>query len=111
MSQSDAEAGQLRVVIQDFLQERLQPKLDKLKEGEDEKRQKLLEAHQLQTWIADAAHRVGQIQQVTHALKYIHPEAKGTNINAPGNPDAGEYLHYGAVCCRCGWQCGSVGCV
>jgi len=92
MSQSAAAAVQLRTVIQAFLQERLQPKLDKLKEGEDETRQKLVEAYQPENWIPDAARRVGQIQQITHALKYIHPEAKGTNLNVPGNAAAGESL-------------------
>lgn len=79
---------EIREVIRDFLQQRLQPKLDKLKEGEDAARQ--LEAHQPFVWIADAARRVGQIQQVTHALKYVHPEAKGTNLSSLGNPAAGD---------------------
>ncbi len=82
----------IQTVIKQFLQERLQPKLDKLKEGEDEKRQKLLDAHQPEIWIADAARRVGQIQQVTHAIKYTHPDAKGTSLNSQGNPAAGEHL-------------------
>lgn len=86
------EANQLRAVIDEFLQARLQPKLDKLKEGDEEKRQKLLEEHQPINWIGDAARRVGQIQQITHALKYIHPEAKGTNLSSPGNTDAGAFL-------------------
>lgn len=90
LQQSDV--AQIREVIHNFLQERLQPKLDKTKEGEQEKRQALLEAYQPQNWVADAARRVGQIQQVTHALKYIHPEAKGTNLSSPGNPHAGELL-------------------
>jgi CRISPR-associated protein Csy1 len=90
--QHDLSVAQIREAVNSFLQERLQPKLDKLKEGDEENRQKLLEAHHAPNWIADAAHRVGQIQQVTHALKYIHPEAKGTNLNSPGNPDVDELL-------------------
>ncbi len=82
----------IRAVISDFLQQRLQPKLDKLKEGEKEKRQKLHEDYQPSTWIADAARRVRQIQQVTHALKYIHPDAKGTNLSSLGNQQAGDFL-------------------
>jgi CRISPR-associated protein Csy1 len=80
----------IKAVIHQFLQERLQPKLDKLKEGDDEKRQKLLQAYQAETWIADAAHRVSQIQQVTHAIKYTHPDAKGASLNSAGNKAAGE---------------------
>ncbi|WP_303902224.1 type I-F CRISPR-associated protein Csy1 [Thiohalomonas denitrificans] len=82
----------VRQVITQFLQERLQPKLDKLKEGEDDKREKLLEAHQPERWIYNAASRVGQIQQVTHAIKFTHPDARGTSLNAPGNPQAGDLL-------------------
>ncbi len=82
--------GPIQSTIQAFLQERLQTKLDELKEGEDEKRQKHLDAYHPQTWIADAARRVGQIQQVSHALKYTHPDARGSNLYSAGNPQAGE---------------------
>jgi len=72
------------------LQDRLQPKLDKLNDGDEEARQKLLASHQPHTWIADAARRVGQIQQVTHALKFAHPDAKGSSLSSTGNCHAGE---------------------
>lgn len=81
-------ADQVRQVVQTFLHDRLQPKLDKLKEGEDEARQKLLDEYQPQAWIADAARRVGQIQQVTHALKFSHPDARGSSLSSTGNPGA-----------------------
>ncbi|MES9904033.1 MAG: type I-F CRISPR-associated protein Csy1 [Sedimenticola sp.] len=86
------DSANIHAVINQFLQERLQPKLDKLKEGEDEKRQALIDAYQPVIWIADAARRVSQIQQVTHAIKYTHPDAKGTSLNSQGNPVAGELL-------------------
>jgi len=78
--------------IEDFLQERLKPKLDALKEGQDDKRDKLLKEYATETWISDAARRVGQIQQVTHALKFSHPDARGTSLSSLGNPDAGVSL-------------------
>ena len=84
---SAVSSARIRAVINDFLEERLQPKLDKLKDGDNEKRQKLLEDHQPEPWIASAAKRVAQIQQVTHALKFTHPDARGTSLNAPGNPN------------------------
>lgn len=62
-----------------FIQERLQAKLDKLGE-DDPKRQELLTLHQRDAWIDDAARRVTQIQAVTHSLKPIHPDARGTNL-------------------------------
>lgn len=86
------DAEQIRHTITVFLQDRLQPKLDKLKNGEDEARRKLLAEHEPQTWITDAARRVSQIQQVTHALKFTHPDAKGSSLSAPGNPQAGKFL-------------------
>jgi CRISPR-associated protein Csy1 len=85
-------SDRIRAAINDFLQERLQPKLDKLKEHESEKRQLLAEEHQPERWIGNAAKRVAQIQQVTHALKFTHPDARGTSLNAPGNSHAGELL-------------------
>lgn len=100
----EAQALRLRAVIKDFLQARLQPKLeeikkreDKLPEGDHEEQRKLeldrqqrLEAYELETWIADAAKRAGQIQQATHALKFTHPDARGSSLNTPGHPQAGD---------------------
>ena len=80
----------IKCVITNFIQERLQAKLDKLKEGEEAKREELIADHQPETWIGDAARRVSQIQQVTHALKYSHPDARGSNLNSAGNLNAGR---------------------
>lgn len=71
-------------VIATFIQERLDAKLDKLKD-DDPKRIELLVQHQYGTWIENAAKRVGQIQAVTHALKPIHPDARGTNLYVEPN--------------------------
>ncbi|MEQ6495695.1 type I-F CRISPR-associated protein Csy1 [Pseudomonas aeruginosa] len=80
----------LHQLIESFIQERLQGKLDKLKPDEDDKRQALLAGHRRETWLADAARRVGQLQLVTHTLKPIHPDARGSNLHslpqAPGQP-------------------------
>ncbi|MCU7935466.1 MAG: type I-F CRISPR-associated protein Csy1 [Candidatus Thiodiazotropha sp. (ex Dulcina madagascariensis)] len=91
-NEPSSDSTQLRAAISQFIQERLQPKLEKLKEDDDEKRQQLLESHRPENWIADAARRVGQIQQVTHAIKYAHPDAKGTSLSSRGNDAAGETL-------------------
>lgn len=86
-------AVEIRAIITQFIQvERLQPKLDKLKDDDIEKRDKLLASHQLPVWLANAAHRVTQIQQVTHALKYTHPDAKGSSLFCMGNKAAGNNL-------------------
>ena len=66
-------------VARDFIRERLQAKLDKVSD-EDPKRQELLAQHEPAVWLEDAARRVQQIQAVTHSLKPIHPDARGTNL-------------------------------
>ncbi|MCO6441729.1 MAG: type I-F CRISPR-associated protein Csy1 [Nitrococcus mobilis] len=76
------EISGLRARIEKFLQERLTVKLEKLKEGEDTKRQALIEQYQLAAWVEDAARRVKKLQLVTHALKYGHPDAHGTSLYA-----------------------------
>ncbi|MBL8453130.1 MAG: type I-F CRISPR-associated protein Csy1, partial [Zoogloea sp.] len=91
------DAAHIRNAIAGFLQGRLQPKLDKLKDSEDEARQKLIFDHQPAVWIADAVRRVGQIQQVTHAVKFTHPSADGSSLSSPGNPAAGP-LTVGSHC-------------
>ncbi len=82
-------AARIRSTITAFLQERLQPKLDKLKEGDAETRQKLLDEHQPAVWIADAVHRSGWIQLVSHSIKFTHPSADGSSLSSTGNPQAG----------------------
>jgi CRISPR-associated protein Csy1 len=89
-----AASKQLRETISNFLQERLQSKLDKLKDDDADQREKLLTDFLPENWISDAARRVLQIQQVTHALKFSHRHAKGSNVSVAGNPQVGE-LHVG----------------
>ena len=62
-----------------FIQMRLQAKLEKMGD-EDSKRQELCSQHDPAFWLEDAARRVQQIQAVTHSLKPIHPDARGTNL-------------------------------
>ena len=76
--QTDRQAA-LHSLISAFLAERLSSKLDKL-DPDDPKRQELLQQFQPVTWLEDAARRASQIQAVTHSLKPIHPDAKGTSL-------------------------------
>lgn len=68
-----------RAAIAGFLQERLQAKLDKLT-SDDPQRGEVLASFAHDVWLASAAKRVEQIQAVTHSLKPIHPDARGTNL-------------------------------
>lgn len=88
---SPISAASIKAVIAQFLADRLQPKLDKVAEDDDEQRERLHAAHAPNSWIADAARRVGQIQQVTHAIKYTHPDARGSSLYSTGNPHAADY--------------------
>lgn len=77
-----SESQELRSVIEDFLRERFEGKAEKLS-SDDPKRDTLAEQFRRESWLADAARRVGQLQVVTHSLKPIHPDAKGSSLYVP----------------------------
>jgi len=76
----------IRAVIAGFLQQRLQPKLEEVEKDtkldndsiRQERIDKLRDQFAANVWLEDAARRVSQIQAVTHSLKPIHPDAKGS---------------------------------
>lgn len=90
----------LTEAIQIFIQERYQDKLDALnKDFEKDKNQttnpqqlqiieenytdklaKLNHQYKIPNWIDSAANRANQISMASHAIKFIHSSAKGTNI-------------------------------
>ncbi|MCK0745106.1 type I-F CRISPR-associated protein Csy1 [Chromohalobacter nigrandesensis] len=72
----------IRELIEAFLKERFDTKAEKLA-TDDPKYQTLVEQFQRENWLQDAARRVSQLQVVTHSLKPIHPDAKGSNLYAP----------------------------
>jgi CRISPR-associated protein Csy1 len=78
-TQPSGRQAELRLLISDFLSERLNAKLEKLAE-DDPKRSELLAQFEPATWLDDAARRVSQIQAVTHSLKPIHPDARGSSL-------------------------------
>lgn len=69
----------LRIAIEQFLHERRDTKREKLS-VDDPKYETLTAQFTRETWLEDAARRVSQIQAVTHTLKAIHPDARGTNL-------------------------------
>lgn len=81
----------IRAVIVTFLQQRLSDKLEKLP-ADDPKRSELQQQFVPATWLDDAARRVSQIQAVTHSLKPIHPDAKGSSLfrDPGGLPELAE---------------------
>ncbi|ROO30783.1 type I-F CRISPR-associated protein Csy1 [Salinisphaera orenii] len=92
MRGSTNETEKLRLTIQEFLSERLAGKVEKLAE-DDPKHEALVAQFDYEHWLADAARRVAQLQVVTHSLKPIHPDAKGSSVYAPpGAPRPGAVV-------------------
>ena len=71
--------AEFRLLVSTFLSERLNSKLEKIG-PEDPQREALRQQFTPAVWLEDAARRAGQIQAVTHSLKPVHPDAKGTNL-------------------------------
>ncbi|MDG4554596.1 MAG: type I-F CRISPR-associated protein Csy1 [Candidatus Competibacter sp.] len=76
---SNERRAAFRNAIETFLTDRLNGKLDKL-QPDDPKRDELIAQFAREAWLAEAAKRVAWIQVVTHTLKPIHPDARGTNL-------------------------------
>lgn len=84
--------GSLRELIKQFIQQRFATKTEKMAQ-DDPAYIKLQAQFEPQTWLADAARRVSQLQVVTHSLKAIHPDAKGTNLYVdPRSLDQGNLV-------------------
>lgn len=95
-STSTKRRAAFRNAIEHFLKERLDAKLDKLP-SDHPKRDELISQHTRETWLAEAARRVAQIQIVTHTLKPIHPDARGTNLfrapyELPAHGEVGSHI-------------------
>ncbi len=67
-----------------------QAKLEKLEQKKRDEQEKFKPVN----WLTDAAKRAKQIQLVTHALKYIHGDAKGTNIFYQNNESNDSLKNY-----------------
>ncbi|KJH67026.1 type I-F CRISPR-associated protein Csy1 [Chromobacterium violaceum] len=95
MNEHNPRARGLQTLIQDFIQQRLSDKLDKLAD-DDPKRAELRAQYRPQAWLADAARRAGQLQLVTHPVKASHPDARGSSLfvtpeSLPPRPEAGSH--------------------
>lgn len=81
-----------RSTIAAFIQARHEAKL----KGKDDDAD-LSSKYEYETWLADAARRVGQIQAVTHVLKATHPDARGSSLHVdplslPNHADIGTHV-------------------
>lgn len=101
----EAEIQGLRQRIAEFLEERLESKLNGLRDDTPDraaKEQKLRDKYHRETWIADAARRAskptkGRLQVVTHPAKATHPSNLATSLNIapfnlPNHPLVGSHI-------------------
>ena len=79
MTTTTLRQAQLRELIQTFLTERLNGKLEALK-PDDPKRAQEEERFSMASWIPNAAKRSLSLKYVTHTLKPIHGYAEGTEL-------------------------------
>jgi CRISPR-associated protein Csy1 len=91
-SQQLSRSERFRFLIAAFIEARKEAKL-KGKEDDADTESK----YDYETWLADAARRVSQIQIVTHVLKATHPDARGSSLNIapsslPPRAEIGSHL-------------------
>lgn len=82
-----ASVAALRRMIQDYIQQQLESKLESVKADDIEKIQEIREKYQKDSWLEDVANRGSKLQLATHAVKYTHPKTKGAT-NVLYEPDA-----------------------
>lgn len=68
----------IRELIEQYIQGRLNEKLEKLKTDEVAEKEKLLEKYQIEAWLEDASLRIGQLRLATHTPKQHHPDSKAS---------------------------------
>lgn len=86
-------ASNFRQAIACFIKERRDAKLKGAEAADSAQEAK----YDYDTWLADAARRVTQIQMVTHVLKATHPDAKGSSLfvppaNLPARDELGSHV-------------------
>ncbi len=72
------EIAGLKILMEGFIQTRMQDKLAKEKDAV--KQDAIKQAYQTENWLNDAARRVSQIQLATHPIKFLNPDARGSSI-------------------------------
>lgn len=74
----NSEPTSIRELIEQYIQGRLNEKLEALKADEGAKRESLLEKYQPETWLEDASLRISQLRLATHTPKQHHPDSKAS---------------------------------
>lgn len=74
----DSPPPTIRALIEQYIQGRLDEKLEKLKDDDVAEREKLLAKYQPETWLEDASLRVQRLRLATHTPKQHHPSSKAS---------------------------------
>lgn len=74
----DSPPPSIRALIEQYIQGRLDEKLEKLKDDDVAEREKLLAKYQPETWLEDASLRVQRLRLATHTPKQHHPSSKAS---------------------------------
>ena len=74
----NSEPASIRELIEQYIQGRLNEKLEKLKADDLAEKEKLLEKYQVETWLEDASLRIRQLRLATHTPKQHHPDSKAS---------------------------------
>lgn len=70
----------IRLLIEQYVQGRLNDKLVKLSTDNSIEREKTLAKYEIETWLEDASLRISQIRLVTHTPKQHHSSSKATAV-------------------------------
>lgn len=88
----DVSPPTIRGLIEQYIQGRLNEKLEKLKEDDFTEREKLLEKYQPETWLEDASLRISQIRLATHTPKQHHPSSKASAMFYAGQDKTHDFV-------------------
>lgn len=77
-SKGTSDRDELRRLIKEFVSGCLDEKRNK--NSDEEARSELRMQQEIHDWVADAAKRVKQLKRVTHIIKTMHPDARGTQL-------------------------------
>lgn len=76
----NSEPASIRELIEQYIQGRLNEKLEKLKADDTAEREKLFEKYEVETWLEDASLRVQRLRLATHTPKQHHQDSKASAI-------------------------------
>lgn len=88
----DSEPASIRELIEQYIQGRLNEKLEKLKADDTAERNKLLEKYEVETWLDDASLRISQLRLATHTPKQHHPDSKASAMFYSNTDKTHDYV-------------------